>query len=82
VGGGATTVPQFQYRFKPGKLIQTCSNILKKFKPSSIQKGLPEVEIFEIKYGCYGFEERNNFLHRNFSRFEMDFELKIWEVKV
>jgi hypothetical protein len=28
----------------------------------------------EIKYGCEGFEERNNFLHRNFSGFEMDFK--------
>jgi hypothetical protein len=34
---------------------------------------------FKIKYGYEGFEDRNNFLHRNFSRFEMDFELKIWE---
>jgi hypothetical protein len=34
---------------------------------------------FKIKYGYERFEDRNNFLHRNFSRFEMDFELKIWE---
>jgi hypothetical protein len=33
---------------------------------------LPELEKFEIKYGCAGFEEGNNFLHRNFFRFEMD----------
>jgi hypothetical protein len=26
-----------------------------------------------IKYDCEGFEERNNFLHRNFFRFEMKF---------
>jgi hypothetical protein len=37
------------------------------------------LEKFKIKYGYEGFEDRNNFLHRNFSRFEMDFELKIWE---
>jgi hypothetical protein len=33
----------------------------------------------KIKYGCEGFEERNNFLHSNFFRFEMDFELKFRE---
>jgi hypothetical protein len=31
------------------------------------------VKKFEIKYGYEGFEERNNFLHQNFFRFEMDF---------
>jgi hypothetical protein len=40
---------------------------------------LPKLEKFEIKYGCEGFEERNHFLHQNFFRFELDFELKIWE---
>jgi hypothetical protein len=33
---------------------------------------LPELEKFEIKYGYEGFEERNNFIHRNFYRFELD----------
>jgi DNA modification methylase len=36
----------------------------------------------ETKYGYDGFKERNNFLHRNFFIFRIDFELKIWEVKV
>jgi hypothetical protein len=36
----------------------------------------------EIKYGCEGFEERNNFLHKIFFISKIDFELKIWEVKV
>jgi hypothetical protein len=36
----------------------------------------------EIKYGCEGFEERNNFLHRKFFIFKMDFELKFGEFKV
>jgi hypothetical protein len=40
-------------------------------------KVLPELKKFETKYGCEGFEEWNNFLHRNFFRSEMDFELKI-----
>jgi hypothetical protein len=37
---------------------------------------LPELEKLQIKYGCEGFEVRNNFPYRNFLRFEMDFELK------
>jgi hypothetical protein len=34
------------------------------------------------EYGCEGIEVRNNVSYRNFLRFENDFELKIWEVKV
>jgi hypothetical protein len=32
------------------------------------------LEKFEIKYGCEVFEEGNNFLHRNFFRFEIYFK--------
>jgi hypothetical protein len=38
------------------------------------KKGLPRVKKFELKYGVEGLEERNNFLHRNFFIFEVDFE--------
>jgi hypothetical protein len=31
-------------------------------------------EKIQIKYGIEGFEERDNFLHRNFLGFELDFE--------
>jgi hypothetical protein len=41
---------------------------------------LPEPEKFEIKYGFKVFEIRNNFPYRNFSTFEMDFELKFREL--
>jgi hypothetical protein len=78
--GPTATVPDF----KPTKSIN--SNTLKfisnNFKHDSIQKGLPRLENFEVKYGGEGFEQRNNFLHTKFFRFEMYFELKIWEVKV
>jgi hypothetical protein len=37
---------------------------------------------FEIKYGHEGFEERDNFLHRNFFIFEMKFELKFQEASM
>jgi hypothetical protein len=32
------------------------------------------LEKLQIKYEFKGFEERNDFLHRNFSRVELDFE--------
>jgi hypothetical protein len=32
------------------------------------------LENFEIKYGIEGFKERNNFIHRNFFIFEVEFE--------
>jgi hypothetical protein len=35
------------------------------------KQDLPAIKIFKIKYGCEGLEERNNFLRRNFFRFEM-----------
>jgi hypothetical protein len=37
------------------------------------------VEQFGIKYGFEGLEKMNNFLHRNFFRFGMDFKWKIQE---
>jgi hypothetical protein len=46
------------------------------------KKDLPELENFEIKYGCEGFAERNNFLQRNFYNIKMDFELKVGKDKV
>jgi hypothetical protein len=46
------------------------------------KKGIPKLENFKIKYGFEGFEERNNFIHRNFFRFKIYFELKFLEFKV
>jgi hypothetical protein len=46
------------------------------------KQDLPEIEKFEIKYGFEGFDERNNFLHMNVSRFEMDFKLRFREVSM
>jgi hypothetical protein len=43
---------------------------------------IPTSKILKKKYGCDGFEEMNNFLHRNFFIFETYFELKFWEFKV
>jgi hypothetical protein len=38
------------------------------------KRDLPMLENFQIKYKIEGFEERNNFLHINFFRFEIDFK--------
>jgi hypothetical protein len=46
------------------------------------KKDLHELKKFEMKYGFEEFDERNNFLHRNFSRFEMYFKLKFRESRV
>jgi hypothetical protein len=34
----------------------------------------PSYKKFETKYGCEGFEEKNNFIHKNFFIFEMYFK--------
>jgi hypothetical protein len=47
-----------------------------------LKNNLPELEKIELKYDFEGFQEGNNFLHRNVFRFEMYFELKIREFKV
>jgi hypothetical protein len=44
------------------------------------KRTFPSSKKIEIKYGCEGFEERNNLLHRNFIRYEMDFKSKIREI--
>jgi hypothetical protein len=65
------------------KSIQTNLN-LNQTRPNFILsiQDLPDIEHFEIKYGCEGLERRNHCLHRNFFRFEMEIESKIYEVKV
>jgi hypothetical protein len=55
------------------EIIQIRSNLVR------IRINLPKLENFEIKYGFEGFDERNNFIPRNFSKFEMDFKLKFKE---
>jgi hypothetical protein len=54
-------------------IIQIRSNLVR------IKTSLPEPENLELKYGFERFDERNNFIHRNFSRFKMDFKLKFRE---
>jgi hypothetical protein len=43
--------------------------------------GLPVLQKIEIKYDFEGFEDRNNFLHRNFFRPRLDFEWKFRETR-
>jgi hypothetical protein len=59
------------WRFYPSQRIQIYSNP-SKFAQS--KRDFPCLRKFEIKYGFEGFEERNNFLYRNFFRFIVDFE--------
>jgi hypothetical protein len=57
-------------------IIQNNSN---EFELFWLKSELPVLENFKIKYEFEVFEERNNFLHRNFFRFKLDFEWKIRE---
>jgi hypothetical protein len=43
---------------------------------------LTKLENFQIKYGFEGFDDRNNFLYRNFLKFEMEFELQFKETSM
>jgi hypothetical protein len=43
---------------------------------------LHKLKKIEINIFFEGFDERNNFLHRNFSKFEMNFKLKFRESNV
>jgi hypothetical protein len=52
-------------------ILQNNSN---EFKLIQLKDELPLLENFQIKYEFEGLEKRNNFLHKNFSRFELDFE--------
>jgi hypothetical protein len=56
-----------------------CKKIAFKMKPNlhCFKSGLSELKKIEIKYNCESFEIRNKFPYRNFSRFEINFELKI-----
>jgi hypothetical protein len=59
-------------RINRAKSIQMNLN-LTQTRPNFIlsKHDLPAIKKFKIKYGCEGLEERNNFLRRNFFRFEM-----------
>jgi hypothetical protein len=68
-GGASATVTSGDIEILIRIRIQTDSN---SFKFDRSKKDLPKLKKFEINYGCEGIEERNNIIHRNFSRFEMD----------
>jgi hypothetical protein len=58
------------------KIIQICPNLIQ------TKTGALLLQIFLIKYGWKIFEGRNNFYYSNFSRFEMEFELKFRETSM
>jgi hypothetical protein len=60
------------------KQFQTDSNLLRTL--TDPKGAFPCSKKLEIKYGWKGAEIRNNFPYRDFSRFEMEFELKIREL--
>jgi hypothetical protein len=71
--GASATVPGGEAKFDSISNFKRIQ-ILSSFDRS--KNDFPELKKFEIKYDREGFEERNNFLHRKFFRFEMKFELR------
>jgi hypothetical protein len=74
---------QFKLGFKPIQKYSNGSNEI--WIPPNFgwfKRYLTRVQIFEIKYGWKEFEIRINFPYRNFSRFEMEFELKFRELSM
>jgi hypothetical protein len=65
--------PKAQWHFL---IIRNNSN---EFELIRLKDELAVLENFQIKYEFGGFENRNNFIHRNFSKFKLDFEWKFRE---
>jgi hypothetical protein len=67
----------------PARKEQYCfsfiQNYLNEFELIRWKGRLPIQKKIQIKYRFEGFEERNNVLHRNFFRFEVEFEWKFRE---
>jgi hypothetical protein len=64
------------WRGKPGWRVVPAGIYLIQIISNSLQSW------FDKKYGCDGFELRNNFPYWNFSRFGMEFELKSREASM
>jgi hypothetical protein len=70
--GGHGTVPD-----GGSKMIWICSNGFK-YNLNLIRSKmyLLKFKKIEVKYGCEGFDERNNFHYRNFSKFKREIGIK------
>jgi hypothetical protein len=80
---GPVTVLAIQIKSNRSKTIQTNLNSNQTRSNFILSKlDLHNLKKFETKYCFEGFDERNNFLHRNLSRFEMDLKLKFKESNV
>jgi hypothetical protein len=67
----------------PAQKNSICFDLFKNFSNDfeliQLKDGLPLLKKIQIKYGCEGFDVRNNFPYINFLIFETEFELKIGE---
>jgi hypothetical protein len=67
----------------PAQKNSICFDLLKNFSNDfelvRFKDGLPVLEKNQLKYGCEGFEVRNDFPYVNFLIFETKFELKFEE---
>jgi hypothetical protein len=66
------------YHLNPFELFQKISNpIQTRSNFIRSKKDISELEKIGLKYGCEGFNIRNNFPYSNFSIFRMNFEIKL-----
>jgi hypothetical protein len=82
IGGGAWPAAAVRSVHKNSNLFDLFKGNSKRGELIRLKDGLYELKFFQIKYVFIGNQTRNNFIHRNFSRFEMDFKIKFWESKV
>jgi hypothetical protein len=76
VGAGQTVFKPFQNSLSRFKQTLNHSNF------NRSKKDLPELENFGLKYDSEDLEKVNNFVHRNFFRFRMNFKLKFKELSI
>jgi hypothetical protein len=81
-GGGAWAAAAVGSAHKNSSLFDLFKGNPKRSDLIRLKDGLSELKFFQIKYGFVGNQTRDNFIHGNFSRFEMDFKIKFWESKV
>jgi hypothetical protein len=81
--GGHAGRPGKERNMGPAQKNSICFDLFKNFSNDfeliQLKDGLPLLKKIQIKYGCEGFDVRNNFPYINFLIFETEFELKIGE---
>jgi hypothetical protein len=76
-GAGGRRVGAAETAHKNSNIFDLFKGIPERSDLIRLKDGFSELKNFQIKYGCDGIKIRNNFPHCNFSKFGLEFELKI-----